>query len=97
MENSWIELDEKIKIMYHQPDGVLIFALWIWLLSLSLKLSTNLLVYRKDGTPYTTETLSESFGLKSEIVKNGIEFLINHEMIKILENGFIQITDFNQK
>ena len=88
--------DAKIKIIRKYPDGGDLFVLWIGLLCMAMKSDNSGYIYITQGVPYTIDDIANELNIEKKIVEMGFKLFQQYKMIDIIENGIIEIINFDK-
>lgn len=99
---SWIKLktdmfdDEKIRVIQALPEADAVLVVWIRLLTLAGRTNDGGLIYLDKHIPYTDEILATLFNKPVNIIRLALSTLVKFNMIEILENGTILISNWEK-
>jgi predicted phage replisome organizer len=99
---QWIKVstdvlqNRKIMALRYEKNGNLMILLWFSLLVLAGQTNDNGAIYFTPTIPYTDEKLNRELNIPKSIIKEGLKYFQDNEMIKILENGHIVIENWEE-
>lgn len=99
---QWIKIDtdilhnRKIMALRFEKNGNQIILLWIFLLVLAGQTNDQGNLYFTPTIPYDQEKLSKELYIQKPIIAAGLDYFQKNEMIKIKENGWISIENWEE-
>ena len=99
---QWIKIDtdilhnRKIMALRFEKNGNQIILLWIYLLVLAGQTNDQGNLYFTPTIPYDQEKLSKELYIQKPIIAAGLDYFQKNEMIKIKENGWISIENWEE-
>ncbi|NCC19097.1 MAG: hypothetical protein EOM29_09185 [Bacteroidia bacterium] len=102
MEIKWIKIttnifdDEKIQLIEAMPDSDTIIVIWFKLLALAGKSNNGGLVMFNEKVPFTIDMLTTLFRRKQTVVELALNVFERFEMIEILDNRTILISNWEK-
>lgn len=99
---QWIKIstdilhNRKIMALRYEKNGNQIILLWVYLLVLAGQTNDQGNIYFTGTIPYDNEKLSKELSIQKPIVATGLDYFQKNEMIKILENGWIKIENWEE-
>lgn len=87
---------KKIKIIRKYPAGDQLFVIWVWLLCEAMKSDHPGYVYIAKDLPYDQSDIASDLDIEVKTVELGLELFTKLKMIDILENGVIEVVNFNK-
>lgn len=101
-EIKWVKLsvnmfdDEKIKLIRTMPEGESIVIVWIHFLCMAGKTNDGGAIYMGQNLYYTEEMLATICGISINTMRIALNTLSQFNMIDILENGEIEIVNWDK-
>lgn len=99
---QWIKVstdilhNRKIMALRYEKNGNQIILLWIYLLVLAGQTNDSGNIYFTPTIPYDQEKLSKELNIQKPIIASGLDYFQKNEMVKILENGWIRIENWEE-
>ena len=88
--------DEKIKLIDAIPERDAILVIWVRLIILAGRINAGGVIYLDEAIPYTDEMLSTLFSRPVAIIRLALETFSRLKMIEILENGVIELVNWEK-
>lgn len=99
---TWIKLyidmfdKRKIKKLRRLPAGNELLLIWIMLLATAGKCNAGGMIFITESVPFTEEDLADELGFEVNTIRLALTALENLDMISRSDNGFINITGWEE-